>query len=551
MRILYTILLFLPFALRAQVAPEKYWVQFTDKDNTPYSIAAPEAFLSPRAIARRVRQDIAIKERDLPIDPNYITQVRATGAELLSTSKWMNAITVRISNPTMLQQVLALPFVVNHEPVGKQRSAAGEWSKGEVMQESAKAMDELPLDEDYGPAFNQIDMLRGVQLHRQGLMGQGMMIAVLDGGFTSTDVLPVFDSLRQDGRLVGTWDVVARNANVYGYSGHGTAVLSTMAANIPGTMIGTAPKASYLLIRTEDTDSEFPIEEDFWIAGAEYADSAGADIINTSLGYSTFDDMAYDHTYADMDGQTTHAARGANIAAATGMLLVTSAGNSGNNPWLYISTPADADSTLAIGAVNPEGGYASFSSIGPSADGRVKPNVCAQGQQAIVANTQGTINPSNGTSFAGPILAGMAACLWQGSPNATNMEIFSSIEQSAHLYNAPTAQLGHGIPNFTLARLALAVRSPENIYRDQLLTSYPNPFNDVVAGEFYCALGQQLEVRLVNALGQVIRSQGAKGCETCIHTFRFDGLGAMPVGVYFLQVLGGDAEFASKVIKVE
>jgi serine protease AprX len=550
MRLLALLLLFVPFASNGQVAPEKYWVQFSDKDNTPYTIAQPEAFLSLRAIARREKQNIPIKERDLPVDPEYVGQVLATGAELLSVSKWMNAVTVRITDPLVLQQVLDLPFVVNHMPVGKQRSAAGEWKKGEVPADEKNAV-QLSNDADYGEAFNQIDMLNGVQLHRQGLMGQGMLIAVLDGGFASADLLPVFDSLRQDGRIVATWDVVGRTTEVYGYSNHGTAVLSTMAAYLPGTMIGTAPKASYILIRTEDVASEFPIEEDYWITGAEYADSAGADIINSSLGYTTFDDPAYDHTYADMDGQTTHGAIGANMAAATGMLIVTSAGNSGNDPWRYISSPADADSALAIGAVNAIGEYASFSSIGPSADGRVKPNVCTQGAQAIVAGSLGSVGPSNGTSFAGPIMAGMAACIWQGSPDATNMEVYDAIERSAHLYSTPTAKLGHGIPNVVRARLLLSGYSPTDLNADELIEVHPNPFSNSIEGVFYNASQQDLEVRLVNTLGQTIRTSATNGCEGCIHPFSFDGLSSLPVGIYFVEVLAEDGKFHQTVIKAE
>jgi serine protease AprX len=550
MRLLALLLLFVPFASNGQVAPEKYWIQFSDKDNTPYTIAQPEAFLSLRAIARREKQNIPIKERDLPVDPEYLGQVLATGAELLSVSKWMNAVTVRITDTLVLQQVLDLPFVVNHMPVGKQRSAAGEWKKGEVPADAKNAV-QLPNDADYGEAFNQIDMLNGVQLHRQGLMGHGMLIAVLDGGFASADLLPVFDSLRQDGRIVATWDVVGRTTEVYGYSNHGTAVLSTMAAYLPGTMIGTAPKASYLLVRTEDVETEFPIEEDFWIAGAEYADSAGADIINSSLGYTTFDDPAYDHTYSDMDGQTTHGARGANMAASTGMLIVCSAGNSGNNSWKYISSPADADSALAIGAVNAIEEYASFSSIGPSSDGRVKPNVCSQGAQAIVANTQGGVGPSNGTSFAGPIMAGMAACLWQSNPDASNMEVYAAIEQSAHLFASPTAELGHGIPDVVRARLLLSGYSPANLERDELLTVYPNPFNSSMDGVFYSSIEQDLELRLVNTLGHTVSTATGRGCENCLHPFRFDDLATLPVGTYFIQVLTEDGKFYRKVVKAE
>ena len=550
MRAMILVLLILPFFSKAQVALEKYWIQFSDKDNTPYSIAQPESFLSPRAIARRERQGIALTLRDLPVDPEYIAQVRATGAEVLSVSKWMNAITFRTIDNAVLQQVLALPFVVNSMPVGKQKSAASEWSKWDEIA-VAKSL-EVPIkDADYGTAFNQIDMLGGVLLHQQNLMGQGMMIAVLDGGFSSADQLSVFDSLRQNGRLVGTWDIVGRNSNVYGYSSHGTAVLSTMAAYQQGVMIGTAPKASYLLIRTEDVDSEFPVEEDYWIAGAEYADSAGADIINSSLGYTTFDDPFYDHSYADMNGQTTHGARAANMAAAAGILVVNSAGNSGNNPWKYIGTPADADSALAIGAVNATREYASFSSIGPSSDGRVKPNVCAQGQLAIVAGTLGGVGPSNGTSFSGPIMAGMAACLWQSNPIATNMQVFESIERSAHIYSAPTAQLGYGIPYFPKARVVLAGYNPTNLEQDELLTAFPNPFTSELKGAFFSAINQDLEFQLVNSMGQQVQIIKGVGCETCVHEFRFTGLNSLQAGTYYIYATSKEGKFHSKMIKVD
>jgi len=542
--------LFIPIITVGQVAPEKYWIQFSDKDNTPYSIAQPEAFLSQRAIDRRTRQNIPLKSRDLPVDPAYIELVRATGAEVLSVSKWMNAVTLRIVDNAVLQQVLALPFVINSMPVGKQKSAAGEWSKWDEIAVS-KNLEALVEDADYGTAFNQIEMLGGVLLHEQNLMGQGMMIAVLDGGFSSADQLSVFDSLRQNGRLVGTWDVVGRNSNVYGYASHGTAVLSTMAAYQPGVMIGTAPKASYLLIRTEDVDSEFPIEEDYWISGAEFADSAGADIINSSLGYTTFDDSAYDHTYADLDGQTTHGARAANMAASTGMLVVNSAGNSGNNPWKYIGTPSDADSALAIGAVNATREYASFSSIGPSSDGRVKPNVCAQGQLAIVAGTLGGVGPSNGTSFSGPIMAGMAACLWQSNPNATNMQVFESIEKSAHIYSAPTAQLGYGIPYFPKARVVLAGYNPTNLNEDELLTTFPNPFTSELKGAFFSAINQDLEFQLVNSLGQQVQIIKGDGCETCVYEFRFTGLNSLQAGTYYIHAISKEGKFHSKMIKVD
>lgn len=546
MRLLLTLLLS-PALLFGQVAPEKFWVRFTDKDNTPYSVGAPEQFLSARAIHRRLRQNIPIHLTDLPVDPDYVAQVKATGAEVLHTSKWFNSVIVRITDPSVLNQVLQLPFVADHRPVGRYASPSKDWPKDALP--SDKALMELPSDADYGTALNQIAMLNGVTLHRQGLMGEGMLIAVLDAGFSGVDQLSVFDSLRQSGRIIATRDFVDGDEDVYGYSTHGMAVLSTMAAYRPGVMVGTAPKAGYLLLRTEDVGSEFPIEEHNWVAGAEFADSVGADVLNTSLGYTDFDDAAYDHTYADMDGRTTPSAIASTMAARKGMLVVTSAGNMGNNAWQYISTPADADSCLAIGAVTPDKLGASFSSIGPSADGRVKPNVCAQGQQAIVANLANEVNPSNGTSFAGPIMAGMAACLWQGHPTATNMQVYDAIQRSADLYHTPTPKMGHGIPDFVRARLLLSGHSPSSLTSDELFAVFPNPFTDHIAGNLYSAEPQQITVRLVNGLGQPVRTRTIQACGMCVHFFRFDGLGGLPVGQYTLETQVSKGKLNRKVLK--
>lgn len=547
MRVL-ALLVLLPFSLLGQVAPERFWIQFTDKDNTPYSVDVPQAFLSQRAIERRQRQNIAITQSDLPVDPDYVAQVIATGAGVLHVSKWMNSVTVHVADSSVLEAIMQLPFVLHSEPVGKHRSASGAWQKGEI-QIDGKNMVQLPTDAEYGTALNQIAMLNGLPLHRQGVMGQGMLIAVLDAGFSGADNLAVFDSLRQNGRIVATKDLVQPGGNVYGHSTHGMAVLSTMAAYVPGTMIGTAPKAHYLLLRTEDVGSEFPIEEHNWIAGVEFADSCGADVLNTSLGYTDFDDPAYNYTYPDMDGRTSPSARASAMAAAKGMVVVTSAGNQGSSAWKYISTPADADSILAIGAVTADGIGASFSSIGPAADGRVKPDVCAQGQQAIVANTQGTVSPGNGTSFAGPILAGMAAVLWQAAPEATAMEVRDAIIRSAHLYDAPTTKMGHGIPDMIRARLILSGFEPQHLGRDELFTVHPSPFTDHLQGAYYSASDQRLTVRLVNGVGQVIAMQHVQGCQGCAHSFRFDGLGRLMAGIYTVQVLGGNGQTSVKVVK--
>lgn len=541
-------LFLIPFFGNAQSGPKQYWIQFSDKDNTPFELSQPLEFLSQRAIDRRSAQNIAINTTDLPVDPAYIQAVLNEGATYLTHSKWFNSVTVHVPDSSVLNAILDLPFVLQDEPVGKMEKQNDGFDKLEVDAKSI-VVGSSP-ESDYGAGYNQIDMLSGLNLHGAGFRGDGMLIAVLDAGFTNVDVNPAFDSLRNDNRIVATWDFVSRNDSVYNDHSHGAMVLSTMAANWPGFMIGTAPKASYLLLRTENADSEYPIEEDFWVAGAEYADSAGADLINSSLGYTTFQNSIYDHSYADMDGNTTRGAIGGDMAAAKGILVVNSAGNSGNETWQYIGTPADGDSVLAIGAVTAEGFIANFSSIGPSADGDIKPNVCAQGQQAAVVNTGGDVILGNGTSFSGPILAGMAACLWQANPHMTNMEIFRAIEQSAHLYQEPNGFFGFGIPNFAMANLVLSGYSPSDLDQSQLFPVYPNPFTDQLTGAFYSSEKQNLKIQLLNGSGQQIDVIESAIGKTCAMKFQFNGLQKLSEGVYYVQVRTDSGKYLSKVIKL-
>ncbi len=543
-------ILILPLTTLAQSGPKQYWIQFTDKANTPYALITPLEFLSQRALDRRAAQGISLSENDLPVDPAYIQAVLDEGASYLTHSKWFNSVSVHIPDSAILDSVMQLPFVVNSESEGKTNRLAQKEDKLDLNTEGKAMTSSQFSEQDYGLAFNQIDMLGGVSLHDAGYMGQGMLIAVLDAGFFNVDVLSIFDSLRNDGRLVSTWDFVEHNNSVYADHQHGMMVLSTMAGYEPGLMIGTAPLASYMLLRTEDGSSEFPIEEDYWVAGAEYADSAGADIINSSLGYTTFQNEVYDHSYADMNGNTTRGAVGADIAASKGILVVNSAGNSGASAWQYIGTPADGDSVLAIGAVDPQGNIASFSSIGPSSDGDIKPNVCGQGQQAAVINSSGNVVTGNGTSFSGPIMAGMAACLWQSNPEMTNMEIFHSIEESAHLFSNPDHLYGYGIPNFAMANLILSGVVPRNIEEDELFDIHPNVFVDRIEGTFYSADKQDVTLRLLNGSGQEVKRIDGQVGATCAVFFSFEGLLGLNAGMYYVQALSANGKFSRKMVKV-
>lgn len=482
-------ILFLLFSSAAGVAQStpKYWIQFLDKDATEYRIDAPGDFLSPRALERRARQNIPIDYRDLPVSKDYIKRVRALGAEIHNRSKWFNAVTVTVPDSSVLQQILQLPFVKN-----SQRVARFHFDPGPEMKLSLpRTLNRRNLEYNYGMAYTQIRMIGGDALHDMGFRGEGMLIAVLDAGFAGVEYLKAFDLLREEGRIVASHNFVDPAEDVYRFSSHGCYVLSTMAAEVPGLYVGTAPRASYVLLITEDVSSELLVEEDNWIAGAEFADSIGADVCNTSLGYTTFDDSTMDHHYYEMDGNTTRITRGADIAASRGMLMVNSAGNSGNSNWHYIGAPADGDSVLAIGAVNQDSIPADFSSYGPAFDGDIKPNVAAIGWGTYLWSFADSVRTGSGTSFSSPIIAGMAACLWQAFPERNNMDIFHAIERSGHRYEHPDDRVGYGIPNFSEAAFYLA-GGEEATVKDSLITVSPNP----TTGKFQIAFRFE-EPRLV------------------------------------------------------
>lgn len=435
----------LPMSLCAQPLT-KHFVQFTDKNDSPYSFDQPEAFLSPRALERRRKQGIALDSLDLPVHPNYLNAIRKAGGVIYTTSKWFNAATVYCPDETVLAAIQALPFVKSTEPTGRNypKRPIPESPKTPITADRY-----TQRDAHYGFGRPQIEMLNGDLIHRMGYTGEGMLVAVLDGGFTNVDIMPFFDSLRTSGRLLPAIDLVDADGYAYEASSHGSQVLSTMASNLSGLMIGTAPGATYVCIKTEDVRSELRIEEDNWVAGAEYADSLGVDVLNSSLGYTSFNIDAMSHQYSELDGNTTRVTIGADIAAQKGILVVVSAGNEGYSAWKYLGAPADADSVLAVGATDVNGRRVGFSSVGPTADGRIKPNVMAQGGNTIVASLyKYGIMPANGTSFSGPVMAGMVTALWQAFPEKSNMEIIRAVEMSADRYDNPDNQYGHGMPDF-------------------------------------------------------------------------------------------------------
>ncbi|MBI3511950.1 MAG: S8 family serine peptidase [Bacteroidetes bacterium] len=536
------------------VSQTKYWVQFHDKNNSPYSLSTPSQYLSARAIARRTTQGIAIDSTDLPVNPTYVAGVAATGAAVHTTSKWFNGCVVFISNPSQLTAIAALPYVVSNTAVGARVANTNDKFSEETfspLPQNTQRTGEISSSSlNYGPSFNQINMLGGVCLHNAGFRGQGMQIAIIDAGFYNANNLPVFDTLFLNNRILGTWDFVTGEANVYDDHQHGSEVLSTMGGNIPGQLVGTAPDASFWLLRSEEAATEYVVEEYYWATAAEYADSVGADVINSSLGYTEFDDATENHTYADMNGHTTPCARAANFAARKGIAVVVAAGNSGQSPWFYIGTPADADSALAVAATDASGVVTGFSSRGPSSDGDVKPNVGAQGGNSVICDPFGTgTMTGNGTSFASPIMCGLVTCLLQAHPALGNMQLLQEIEMSASQYSMPDSLLGYGIPDFCAANLYLS-GNPKDLGTENIVYDItPNPFSTSISFSFFALGDQKLTVRLFDMQGKLIVDEQVSAYGNSENHYKMEQLNDLAKGVYSLQIYSADYYFSTKLVK--
>jgi serine protease AprX len=527
-------------SLKGQTAPGKYWVKFTDKNGTPYSLDNPSAFLSPRTVANRIARGIGFDERDLPVNPDYVSQLLGVGnLHLHNRSRWFNAVTVEVADTLLeavtLEAIAQLPMVA--EVRNTHRAVSSRMPEKATEPWERTGFPGYPGDAYYGPSFRQIQMLNGHTLHQMGYTGEGMVIALLDAGWGGTDQLPAMEHLYERGRIAGMRDFVnPRSPNVYQSSLHGTFVLSHMAGIIPDSLRGTAPDAHYYLFRTEDVSGEYRVEEDNWVAAAELADSLGADLINSSLGYSLFDDPEMSYTPSDMNGQTARCTIAADIAASKGILVVNSAGNSGSAPWRSVTAPSDGFHVLAVGAVDSDGVHALFSGYGPSADGRVKPDIVAMGKSTVFADLDSTIRTGNGTSFSAPIITGLAACLWQAYPGNTASEIADAIRRSAHLYAQPNDSMGYGIPDFFRAFELLKSGQvvPDGPLRLRL---FPNPANNYVQVSFFSEESADPEVLIHDAAGRlVMRHTGFTGPVNGSYYHAIIPVEALRQGMYFLEI---------------
>ncbi|MCR4965564.1 MAG: S8 family serine peptidase [Bacteroidales bacterium] len=450
--------------------PAKYWVQFKDKEGTPYTIDKPEEYLSPRALELRQKYHIPITMTDLPVNPEYVKQVLAADSTsyLCTQSKWLNGITIYSTQDSLEKLLTALPFVAEVEMTSRLDTIEDEPIVEFYYEDNAPIAHSLKSDVqslDYGSALLQTQMNNAQWLHRMGYYGEGMQMMIMDGGFHNVDSVSYFQTLRDDHRLLGARNFVQPDVDPFRKHSHGTMVLSCIASYMPGELVGTAPMAQFYLCQTEDARSETKVEEDYWVAGVEWADYLGCQVLNSSLGYTKFDDTVAQHrSYEDLNGLVSRASRAATIAASKGMIVCNSAGNEGASKWKYLGTPADADAILTVGAVRADSVAASFSSWGPTSDGRVKPDACAVGMMAAVCNPNGKRTRAAGTSFSSPILSGMVACLWQAFPEKDNYEIMEAVRQSGNLYwEDEHGQLGFGITDFLKAYNILRQPDPEDV----------------------------------------------------------------------------------------
>ncbi|TRX71879.1 S8 family serine peptidase [Carboxylicivirga sp. M1479] len=528
-----TILTFILIALVSK-AQDGYFVSFTDKNNSPFSLDKPGDYLSQRAIDRRSRQNIAILEEDLPVNQSYVDSLIKAGIDVRHTSKWLNGAIVFSNNTELMDTLMRVSFINSVEKTNPSTSYSTR----------SKFEKDYPLlknssNNEYGESQTQIETVNGHKLHERDFKGHDLLIAVIDAGFYKVDELPLFQHLWDNERIIGTKDFVNPQSNIFDEHTHGMNVLSIIGGYTEQEYIGSAPDASFWLLRSEDVSSEHPIEPDYWICAAEFADSAGVDIINTSLGYYEFDSPSTSYSYADMNG-STRISRASDIAASKGMLIVTSAGNEGNGNWQYIGAPADAKNCLAVGAMNADSTKANFSSIGPSADFRIKPEISAMGVAVAYQGPYASIRKGNGTSFSAPIISGLAACLWQSMPYKTADEIRDLIIQGAHQTDNPDNEFGYGIANFDEA---YHVDVP-NLKNDKVKCQVsPNPFSNQL--KIRSNIAQSFTVSIVDVIGNLKYQQTHHQSKVIV----INTLGHLPRGLYIITIENKSFKQHVKVIK--
>lgn len=532
-------LFFFLFLTTSAFSQEDAWVYFNAKGNEQTYYDAPLLMLSQRSLDRRITQNIPVDFKDVPLNQAYVNQIKGVaGLTVMAKSKWLNALHIR-GTQSVINSLKGFSFVEKIDFANKKLNQTGKVVKESKFNELTSTKN-TKINFAYGSSANQIQMLNGQVLHQQNYTGTGKVIAIMDAGFPGVNTAQPFQRLRDNNQILGGYDFVSRNSNFYTGNSHGTLVLSTMGGYKDNALVGTAPDAAYYLFITEDAASENPVEESLWVEAAERADSLGVDIVNTSLGYFEFDNPSYNHTYSEMNGATAFISRGAEIAFSRGMIIVAAAGNEGGTSKPYIAVPADAVSVIAVGAVNATKVKASFSSIGPTSDGRIKPDVMAQGVASVLSNEFGTITTANGTSFSSPIMAGMIASLWQAYPNKTNKQIRQLVIESGDRFTQPNNQYGFGIPDFSVAlnngTLSL------NEFNGANFTLFPNPTADFLTVSFPTSFDKG-KVIIYSFSGQKIFESNLTRQSNSI------SLQSLNSGIYIYKIESNSFSKTGKIIK--
>lgn len=489
-----SLLLFYLFCGQISFAQEgRYALFFKDKAGTAFTIENPLEYLSQRSIDRRAKNGVVVSEEDFPVNADYVNQVKSLGADILYTSRWMNAVLVRLDG-NELNDITLLPFIASYEYIAPNDQVSGGRSK-KIKNKK---------DSNLGIVNQvQLSMLGLDDMHTENIYGQGITVAVFDSGFPGVDKVDAFKPMFDEGRVTYTQDIIGKSGNVFQYDEHGTEVLSIMAAHQTGIFLGGVPEANYQLYVTEDVTTEYRIEEYNWLVAAEKADSTGVDIINSSLGYNIFDDASMNYTTAELDGKTAVISKAANLAIKKGIFVVVSAGNDGNTSWSLVNPPADVDGVLAVGSVTSTGNRSNFSSIGPTADGRIKPDVVALGSGVSVIKANGNTGFTSGTSAAAPLITSLVMGLMQTFPELSVSELYSLVIGSGNGSEHPDNRTGYGVPNYLGAKILHSGEGPNSVISTVYL--YPNPVSgDTIKLEVDIPTGQSATIGIYNLQGQLM-----------------------------------------------
>lgn len=529
-------------------AQDRYAVFFKFKPQKEYSLSSPSKFLTQKAIQRRVREKFAVDSLDLPVTAAYLQGISAYSQELLYASKWLNAAVV-VTDTEGKKRMEGLPFVQKVEWVAKGFiSKTGNRTTPEISEKPNKNQ-KWEIEESFreAAAYDFQNELLGIPaMHLAGFTGKGITVAVFDSGFPGLDKAIPFAHVFTNKQVVGQLNVVRPwIKEVFRDHEHGTQVASLILANQAGTLVAGAHQAQVIFAITEDVATEYPIEELNWVRAAEYADSLGVDIINSSLGYLDFDEPSLTYSAAQLDGKTTYITRGATLAAKRGILVVNSVGNYGSAGSGSLVAPADAEGILAVGSVNASSVVSTFSSRGPTADGRIKPELVAFGQSPVLIRSSGQVSSAAGTSFSAPQLTALAAGLWEAKPNWTKDELLTSLIKSGTQYATPDQNLGYGIPNFRSTYYGALLGLNEEIELGSSL--YPNPLR---SESLHIRFGKELRVRLQIYDGSGRRVGEQVGERNAIQEPFVFSLSDLPSGIYFIQLLDGKEIAHKKLIKL-